>query len=150
MVMVDVITYTEIACPLSEVAGFAANPDNAPLWYENIQSVEWKTPKGLKVGTEVAFVAHFLGKRLAYTYRINELTANRMVMATSEGPFPMETTYTWESLDEHSTRMTLRNRGIPSGFSRLFAPFMGYMMKQANKKDLKKLKQVLEQKHPSD
>ncbi|WP_317246706.1 SRPBCC family protein [Pontibacter sp. E15-1] len=138
-------TCAEIRCPLGKVSRFAANPDNAPLWYDNIKSVEWKTAKELTVGAQVAFVAHFLGKRLAYTYTIRTLTDTSMVMATSEGPFPMETTYTWESLDAHTTRMTLRNRGVPSGFSKIFAPLMGFMMKQANKKDLKKLKQILEQ-----
>ena len=35
----------------------------------------------------------------------------------------METSYKWDFLSESSTRMTLRNRGEPTGFSRLAAPF---------------------------
>jgi hypothetical protein len=65
-------------------------------------------------------------------------------MRTAQGPFPMETTYTWSVVNMEQTRMTLRNAGQPSGFSRLFAPFMATMMRRANNKDLKKLKEILE------
>jgi hypothetical protein len=141
---VDVVTEIEIHRPRGEVAAYAADPDNAPLGYVNIESVEWKTPPPARVGSRLAFVARFLGKRLAYTYEIIELVPeSRLVMRTAEGPFPMETTYTWESSDGR-TRMTLRNRGEPSGFSKLFAPFMAGAMRRANTKDLARLKSLLE------
>lgn len=142
---VDVLTETVVARPRAEVATFAANPDNAPVWYVNIKSVEWKSAPPLRVGSRVAFVAQFLGKRLAYTYEIVELVPGvSLVMRTAEGPFPMETTYTWESTEQGGTRMTLRNRGTPAGFSRLAAPFMAMAMRKANRKDLARLKKLLE------
>ena len=142
---VNVETSIEIACSLSSVAAYASDPDNAPAWYENIKSVEWKSPKPLDVGSRIAFVAQFLGRRLAYTYEVKEVVANqRFVMSTAEGPFPMETTYTWEPAGEGGTRMTLRNRGEPSGFSKLTAPMMARAMRRANQKDLARLKFLLE------
>jgi uncharacterized membrane protein len=142
---VDVLTEIIIERPRAEVAGYAADPANAPAWYVNIKSVEWKTPPKVRVGAQVAFVAQFLGRRLAYTYEIVELeTDARLVMRTAEGPFPMETTYTWEPAGERGTRMTLRNRGEPSGFSKLVAPLMAAAMRRANRKDLARLKSVLE------
>jgi hypothetical protein len=68
----------------------------------------------------------------------------RLVMSTDEGPFPMETTYTWSDAPGEGTRMTLRNRGEPAGFSKLAAPFMAAAMRRANRKDLARLKQLLE------
>jgi hypothetical protein len=147
---VDVLTEIEIARPLAEVAAFAANPENAPAWYENIASVEWKSPAPLSIGSRIAFVAHFLGRRLAYTYEVVELDPEaKLVMRTSQGPFPMETTYTWQALGQAATRMTLRNRGEPSGFSKLLGPIMESAMRRANRKDLARLKQLLEGQTPS-
>jgi hypothetical protein len=142
---VDVSAQTVIRRPREQVASFAANPDNVTAWYANIKSVEWKTPPPLRVGSQVAFVAHFLGKRLAYTYEIVDLVpGERLVMRTAQGPFPMETTYVWESTSDGHTRMTLRNRGTPAGFSRLVAPFMAMAVRRANQKDLALLKTILE------
>jgi hypothetical protein len=143
--MVDVLTEIEIARPVGEVAAFTADPDNAPAWYVNIKSVEWKSAPPLRVGSRVAFVAQFMGRRLAYTYEIVTFEPlQKLVMRTAEGPFPMETTYTWTAIGQ-ATRMTLRNAGSPGGFSRLAAPFMSMAMRRANRKDLERLKALLEQ-----
>ncbi len=145
--MVNVLTEIFINKPIDIVSNYAANPDNAPEWYENIKSVVWKTPKPLTVGSQVAFVAHFLGRQLAYTYRFVELIPNRkLVIRTAEGPFHMETTYTWVAIDDHITKMTLQNKGNPTGFSKLWAPFMATMIRRANTMDLKKIRVILEKK----
>jgi uncharacterized membrane protein len=142
---VDVVTETTIARPDDVVAAYAIDPSNAPEWYANIDSVEWQTPPPARVGSKVAFVARFLGRRLAYTYELVELAPNeRLVMRTAEGPFPMETTYTWQPVGDGSTRMALRNRGEPSGFSKLAAPFMAAAIRRANRKDLATLRRILE------
>lgn len=143
--MVDVLTKIRIECPLDIVSSYAANPDHAPEWYANIQSVEWRTPKPLAVGSQIAFTAQFLGRHLEYVYQIIEYTpGEKLVMRNVDGPFPMETIYAWEAIDGHSTLMTLRNKGNPTGFSRIFAPFMSLAIKSANTKDLQKLKHILE------
>jgi hypothetical protein len=142
---VDVSSEIVIRRRRSEVAAFASDPDNVPKWYVNITSVEWKTPRPLGIGSRIAFVAHFLGRRIAYTYEVVEIVPDeRFVMRTAEGPFPMETTYTWATEGDGATRMTLRNRGTPTGFSKLVAPFMARAVRRANRKDLAALKQLLE------
>jgi hypothetical protein len=115
----------------------------------NIKAVEWKSPRPLALGSRVAFVAQFLGRRLAYTYEVIDLVpGERLVMSTAEGPFPMETTYTWQRANDDATRMTLRNRGEPSGFSRLAAPFIARSMRRANQKDLVLLRRIVESRWP--
>jgi hypothetical protein len=142
---VDVLTTIDIDRPRAEVAGYAADPDNATEWYENIEAVEWRSPRPLAVGSRIAFVARFLGRRLAYTYEVRELAAGeRLLMSAADGPFPMETTYTWADTSSGATRMTLRNRGSPSGFRRLAAPLMSNAIARANRKDLQRLKRILE------
>lgn len=146
---VDVITEIAIDRSVDVVSRYAADPSNAPEWYVNIDSVEWKTSPPLAVGSKLAFVAHFLGRRLAYTYEIVELAPGaRLVMRTAEGPFPMETTYEWAPIGPNETRMKLRNRGQPSGFSKLVAPMMEGAMRRANRKDLARLKELLERPEP--
>lgn len=142
---VDVVTEIEIARPRAVVAAYSMDPDNATSWYRNIKRVEWKSPKPLKVGSRLAFEAQFLGRTIAYTYEVKELVPNeRFVMATSEGPFAMETTYSWSDAPDGGTKMMLRNRGRPSGFSKVAAPMMSGAMRRANNKDLSELKQILE------
>lgn len=148
--MIDVRTETLIHRPVEVVAAYAADPDNAPRWYRNIESAERRTPGPLAVGSRVAFIAHFLGRKLSYVYEIAEyIPARKLVMQTFEGPFPMETTYTWTAVAD-STRMTLGNRGEPTGFSRLVAPIMATMMRAANRKDLAAIKTILETKRERD
>jgi uncharacterized membrane protein len=142
---VDVLTEITIGRPADAVAAYAADPSNAPAWYDNIRSVEWETEPPLRAGSRVAFVARFMGRRLAYTYEIAEFVPDqRLVMRTAQGPFPMETTYTWHAVDEQSTHMTLRNRGRPAGFSRLAEPLMSTAVRRATRKNLRKLRSILE------
>ena len=142
---VDVTTAIEIARPRQVVAAYAADPDHVRDWYANIDRVTWETEKPLGIGTRLAFVARFLGRTLSYTYQVTDFVpAERLAMATAEGPFPMETTYTWADLPGGRTHMTLRNRGNPSGFASLTAPFIVAAMRRANRKDLAALKSLLE------
>lgn len=144
---VDVAVETVIERPGAEVASYAGDPGNAPAWYANIRSVEWRTPPPVAVGSRLDFVAQFLGRRLEYTYEVVDLVAGgRLVMQTAQGPFPMRTTYTWEPAgpDASSTRMVLRNTGEPAGFSRLAAPVLERAMRRAMTKDLAALRALLE------
>jgi uncharacterized membrane protein len=143
---IDVQTEITIARPRAEVAEYACEPENAQKWYSNIESAEWRTSRPLAPGSRFAFVARFMGRRLAYEYEVTELAADeRLVMATTDGPFAMETTYSFADAPGGGTQMRLRNRGEPSGFPRLLAPVMAPAVRRANRKDLTRLKQILEE-----
>ena len=142
---VDVTTEIQIDRPRAEVAAFASDPDHTTQWYRNITSVAWQTPRPAHVGSRITFQARFLGRRLSYTYEIRELVpGERLVMRTREGPFPMETTYTWQDTPSGGTRMTLRNRGEPSGFAKAAGGPMAAAIRRANRSDLRTLKTILE------
>lgn len=141
---VDVLVETVIDRPRQVVAAYAGDPSNAPEWYVNIRSVRWRTAGPVRVGSQIDFTAQFLGRRISYTYEVVELVPHeRLVMRTADGPFPMETTYAWESLDG-ATRMTLRNRGRPSGFASVAATLLERAMRRATSRDLARLKALLE------
>jgi uncharacterized membrane protein len=142
---VDVETSMVIGRPRDVVAAFAVDPANTTRWYANIRSVDWQTEPPLRVGTRLSFKAQFLGRRLDYTYEVRAHDpGERFVMSTEQGPFPMETTYMWSDAPGGGTLMRLRNRGAPSGFSRVAAPAMTRAMRRATQKDLERLKRILE------
>ena len=104
-----------------------------------------ETAPPMVVGSRFRFHAQFLGRTLEYPYEVRALEPGaRLVMATAEGPFPMETTYTCEDAGPARTRMGLRNRGAPSGFASVTAPIMAAAMRRANDADLRRLKVLLE------
>jgi uncharacterized membrane protein len=144
-VAVDVLTEIEIKRPRDEVFAFASDPANAPAWYKNIEAIDWETSPPAAVGSRIRFRAQFLGRTLEYTYEVREFEpGRRFVMSTAQGPFPMETTYTWEDAPDGATKMTLRNRGESSGFAAVTAPVMKRAMRKANEGDLRRLRRLLE------
>ena len=141
---VDVAVEAVIPLPREVVASYAGDPSHAPEWYANIKSVQWWTQPPVAVGSQLDFEARFLGRRLAYTYEVVELVAGeRVVMRTADGPFPMETIYTWQSVPG-GTLMRLHNRGTPSGFAKVAGPVMRKAMQRAMTKDLARLTERLQ------
>jgi uncharacterized membrane protein len=130
--------------PRAEVAAFASDPENARRWYADIRGVKWNH-KPVAVGSRLAFVAAFLGREADYVYEVTELVPDkRFAMTRAEGPFPMETVYSWEDAREGGTTMTLQSSGHPSGLALLLVPFLRRSMRRSGRKDLLRLKTILE------
>jgi hypothetical protein len=146
--MIDVLTKININCPKYKVSEYSANPDNAPNWYLNIKAAKWKTPRPLTVGSQIVFKAEILGKRIIYIYEIKEyIEGQRLVMKTIFAPIPMETIYTWESINGNITRMSLQNKSKPEGLSILLTPLLIFLMRKIHSKDLQRLKHIIEKKY---
>ena len=146
---VDVTSEIEIKRWVPEVASFATNPDNVTKWYSKIKSVEWKSPRPLRVGTRIAFVSRFLGRKIVTTYEVMEFVpSERLVMRTLDAAFPMETSYTWKPAEMGGTLMILRIRRKLDGLMHWFKPLVALAMGYANRRDLGRLKALLEQ--PTD
>jgi hypothetical protein len=139
MSRLDVVSEIEIGAPRDVIAAYACDPDNAMSWQRQIKGVEWQTPPPLAVGSRVAFVTRLMGSPVSYVYQIEELVPGERLVMTADEPFTMQTTYTWDD-GPGGTRMTLRNRGEPVGYSKLAARLMTRAMRRANRKDLERLK----------
>lgn len=133
----DVLSAIEIDRPRSEVADYVSNPENATAWYENIKKVEWKSPKPLSAGSEIAFEADFMDKSLEYTYQVTEyVPGESLVMSSTSGPFPMETSYRFSDTPAGGTKVELRNAAHD--------PDMASTIQIETRKDLARLKSILE------
>lgn len=142
---VDIASEIEIARPREEVAAYASDPDNAPAWRADIKSVDWPTPPLVSARSRFTLVTRLLGQELSYGYEILELVpGERFVVRTEDGPFAIETTYTWEDTAGGGTRMTLRNRAEPAGLSKVSASLAARAMRRTDRKHLRRLKAVLE------
>jgi uncharacterized membrane protein len=142
---VDILTTIVIDRPITEVAAYSGDPSNAPIWYRRIDSAEWQTEPPMMLGSRIRFNAKFMGRAMEYTYEITEYTSGEQVsMRTTQGPFPMATTYTWRAVGETHTHMALRNHGEPTGWARLIAPLVSRAMRRAMTQDLADLKHILE------
>lgn len=151
----DVTAATTFDAPRTLVAAVAGDPDQAMRWYANIRSVQWEGDPVLQEGARVDFVARFLGRRLAYTYEIVDLVPDeRLVMRTDDGPFPMETTYTWWDEEEVEGRprtgMSLRNAGRPKAMTTLASGAVTLGMKRAMRRDLERLRLVLREEQDAE
>lgn len=143
--MVNIQTIIEINKPVDLVSTYTANPDNAPEWCEKIKSTSHLTPLPIEVGSKFELVRYSLRRKVKFIYEVIEFIPNNiLILQTKQGPFPMETTYSWEKVSENRTKMILTNTANPKGLGRLFAPFLTNRISKENVKDLKKLRRILE------
>lgn len=134
-----------IHCRKIRIWEYVSDPDNAPEWNANVQSVEWKTAKPARLGSRIAFTTRFLRRLRTYTYEITEwVPLEYITLKAGNGPFPVRK-ISFRSLREESARVTLYYSSKASRSSRLFSRFTAWAIRKAARRDLKHLKAILEE-----
>ncbi len=145
--MISIRNEIVINKPILEVSNYASDPTNSIKWCKRIISVQWKTPKPIQLNSKISYKSKFMGGLISYTYEVVFFQENKKLMVKiKEGVLPLSTTFHWNSIDENSTIMTITTVGKPKMFSSILSPFVSLVMKQRSQKDLKKLKETLENK----
>ena len=87
---IDVKAEVQIARTREDVAAYVVNPENDPLWIGGIKSTRMLTEPPVGVGTRVARVASFMGKRIEYTPEVMAYEAISLLTMRTNKPFEME------------------------------------------------------------
>jgi uncharacterized membrane protein len=133
----DVLTNIEIDRPRSEVSDYVSDPENATEWSQNISKAEWRSPKPLSAGSEFAFEATFMDETFEYTYQVTEyVPGEALVMSSTSGPVPMETSYRFSDTPAGGTKVELRSVAPD--------PDVASALEIDNRQDLARLKSILE------
>jgi uncharacterized membrane protein len=143
-VSTDVQVETTVERPRAEVARYATDWRNDPAWIGALTEARLVTEEPLRIGSQIARVATFLGRRIEYVNEVVELEPEaRLVMRSVKAPFPMTVTYEFRDADG-GTRMRIRAQGDASGFYRLAGPLLDRAVKRSIVADLARLKTILE------
>jgi uncharacterized membrane protein len=141
----DVVVETVVERPRGEVARYVTDWRNDPTWIGALRDVRLETEGPLRVGSRVARVASFLGRRIEYVNEVVELEPDdRLVMRSVKAPFPMTVAYAFEDAGDGATRVRIRAEGDASGFYRLAGPLVDRAVTRGIRGDLARLKALLE------
>lgn len=129
--------------PVEEVFGFLDEPANNPLWQPGTVESRQVTEGPMEVGTRIAQVTHFLGKRMEMIFEISEHVRNKTATARWSGPLAGYSTYTFEEADG-ATKLTISGEVEGHGFFKLAEPVFAVIAKRELRTSLDNLKDLLE------
>jgi uncharacterized membrane protein len=141
---IDVSAETRISRPRPDVAGYVTDPANDPSWIGGIREARLLGDQPVAVGSRVARVASFLGRRIEYVNEVTELEPDRKLeMESVAGPFPMQISYEFAD-DGDATVVRTHVRGDASGFFKLAAPMLRRSVQRNIDRDVQRLREILE------
>jgi len=144
--VIDVTATETIPAPRDEVARYVMDHRNDPAWIGGISESELLGEGPLDIGSDVRRVASFLGKRVEYVNRVEELEpGRRLVMRSVKSPFPMVVTYGFEDDPGGGTRTSVRVQGEPSAMYAVAGPLLSRQVKRSVARDLRTLSRLLEE-----
>lgn len=146
---IDVTAEVVVSRDRTEVAAYMADPSLDVEWIGGLREAELLGEPPLAVGSRVARVASFMGRKVEYVNEVVALEpAAKLEMKSVVAPFPMHITYTFEDAGGGATRVRNRVRG---GAGRLFSissPLMAPLVRRNIQRDLERLRDVLESRAP--
>lgn len=141
---IDVEAQVVINRSRDDVAVYAMNPDNDPVWISGINAAKMLTEPPLGEGAQVVRLATFLGKRIEYVLEVVDHDPQALLdMRSVKGPFPLRVTYRFEEADG-GTLVRIRVRGEAGGFYKLAGPLLAMSVKRSITKDVEALKKIME------
>jgi hypothetical protein len=141
----DVTATTVIDAPPDVVAAVQFDPARDPDWIGGVDRVELLTPPPLAVGSQVRRIGGFLGRKIEWLMRVEELEPGQLVrMHALESPFPMDVDYQLELAGPGQTRASIRIRGEGRGMYGMPGFLQGPMVRRSVQDDLGRLKQIVE------
>ena len=140
---IDITAEVVINRSRDDVASYATNPDNDPIWIGGIVETKTLTDPPFGKGTRVQRVAKFMGRRMDYTPEVTEYEPNRLVTMRTDKPFDMMIRYQFEET-EGGTLARIQIQGEGGGFYKLAGPLLARGVKKNVQGDLERLKILLE------
>ncbi len=140
---VNVSTEIIIERDRGSIARFVTDPENDRSWIGGVVEAKRLDDGPIAVGSRVARVARFLGRRIEYTLKVVEQEHERRVVMTTDSPFPMMVTYEFEDAGSQ-TLVRVRVSGQPRGFLRIGGAFLNRMVLGNVTKDLVRLRDRME------
>lgn len=134
----------EIKRPVDKVFAYLMDARNWPYWTSSVLEVEQTSVGQIDVGTTFRGVDRIMGFRVAWLSRILEYEPNRkMSQSIISGTRLVEQHLTFDPI-EGSTKFNFVYDMKRSGLPKFIEPIILRIMRRAIKKDLKKLKVILE------
>ena len=140
---INAVAEIHIARPRGHVKDYVVNPENDAVWIGGIRSAHMLTEPPVGVGTKVARVASFMGKRIEYAPEVVAYEPSSLLTMKTDKPFDMLISYEFEDC-EGGTLARVRIQGGGSGFFKLAAPLLSPAVKRNIRGDLRNLKAILE------
>lgn len=140
----DVTVTQTILAPRDDVAGFVMDHRNDTAWIGGITQSELVGEEPFAVGSDVRRVASFMGKRIVYVNRVDDLEpGRRLAMHSIESPFPMQVTYSFDDAPG-GVEASVRVQGEPATMYKIAGPLLARQVRRSVAGDLRTLKELME------
>jgi uncharacterized protein YndB with AHSA1/START domain len=143
--MVEVETSVLVNQPIEKVFEFVTTPENDAQWYIGVESRDHTPGEPAGVGSTSQSDIRFLGVSLTVDWEVTGYDPpNKIGVKTIKGPVSIEAEYTFASVAEGQTKVTVHGKADVSGVFSLAEPIVERMAQRQWEASFENLKDVLE------